>query len=74
MEVINIPVAEEIKKAFDEAKPETKLQLSSVVSLFLQYSLADKSLTDIMAHISDNAQARGLTPEILAEILGEDSV
>ncbi len=73
MKTITIPVAEEIKRAFESANPETQQQLTSLISLFFQYSLADKSLTDVMAEISKNAQARGLTPEILAEILAEDN-
>ena len=31
-----------------------------------------KSLTEVMAEISDKAQQRGLTPEILKEILADD--
>ncbi|MGI0479497.1 hypothetical protein ACN4EE_01770 [Geminocystis sp. CENA526] len=73
MTTITIPVAEEVKTAFESAKPETQQQLTSLISLFFQYNLADKSLTDVMAEISKNAQARGLTPEILAEILAEDN-
>ncbi|WP_069789417.1 hypothetical protein A5482_015920 (plasmid) [Cyanobacterium sp. IPPAS B-1200] len=73
MTTITIPVAEEIKRAFESARPETQQQLSSFISLFFQYNLADKSLADVMAEISKNAQARGLTPEILADILAEDN-
>lgn len=73
MKTITIPVADEVKRAFESAKPETQQQLSSLIGLFFQYNLADKSLTDLMAEISKNAQARGLTPEILAEILAEDN-
>lgn len=31
-----------------------------------------RSLEEIMEQISENAQGRGMTPEILSEILGED--
>ncbi len=73
MTTITISVAQEVKTAFESAKPETQQQLTSLISLFFQYNLADKSLTDVMAEIAKNAQARGLTPEILAEILAEDN-
>jgi hypothetical protein len=43
MTTITIPVAEEIKRAFESAKPETQQQLSSIVTLFFRYNLADKS-------------------------------
>jgi hypothetical protein len=42
MTTITIPVAEEVKRAFESAQPETQQQLSSLVTLFFQYNLANK--------------------------------
>jgi hypothetical protein len=52
--------------------PETQKQLSSIIQLFLRENLHNKTLTEVMAEISDKAQQRGLTPEILQEILADN--
>lgn len=41
-------------------------------NIFLREKLYGKTLTNVMAEISDQAQQRGLTPEILEEILADD--
>jgi len=66
---IIIQVDEEIKAAFDRANPEIKKQLNDMIELLLRDKLSGKTLTEVMAEISDKAQERGLTPEILQEIL-----
>ncbi len=70
---IIIPVDEEIKVAFEQANPEIKRQLSDMIQLFLRDKLSGQTLTEVMAEISDRAQQRGLTPEILREILADDN-
>ena len=72
MTTITIQVDEDIKKAFEGATPETQKQLSSILQLFLRENLHNKTLTEVMAEISDRAQQRGLTPEILQEILADN--
>jgi antitoxin component of RelBE/YafQ-DinJ toxin-antitoxin module len=72
MASITIQVDEDIKAAFEEANPEIQKQLSSVVKLFFRENLHNKRLTEVMAEISDKAQERGLTPEILRDILAEN--
>lgn len=73
MASITIQVDEDIKKAFEGATSETQKQLSSIVKLFLRGNLHNKTLTEVMAEISDLAQQRGLTPEILQEILADNN-
>lgn len=73
MASITIQVDEDIKTAFEEANPEIQKQLSYIVQLFFRENLHNKSLTEVMAKISDKAQQRGLTPEILQEILSDDN-
>ncbi|MEX6779877.1 hypothetical protein ABIT13_24765 [Limnospira fusiformis NRMCF6962] len=68
MASIILQVDEEIKVAFEQANPEIQKQLSHIVQLFLRRNLYDKRLTEVMAEISDKAQQRGLTPEILQDI------
>lgn len=72
MASITIQVDEDIKIAFEEANPEIQKQLSSVVKLFFRENLLQKSLTEVMAEISDRAQQRGLTLEILQDILADN--
>lgn len=72
MTSITIEVDQEIKIAFEEANPEIKQQLSSIITTFFKQNLSQKTLIEVMAEISDKAQARGLTPEILEEILTDN--
>ncbi|MGK7928558.1 MAG: hypothetical protein AB4290_25540, partial [Spirulina sp.] len=59
MASIILQVDEEIKTAFEQANPEIQKQLSNIIQLFLQERLYSKSLTDLIAEISDKAQKRG---------------
>lgn len=69
MAIITIEVDEEIKTAFESATLETQKHLSSIIQLFFHKNLQTKTLTEVMAEISDRGQKRGLTPEILQNIL-----
>lgn len=73
MATIILQVDEEIKAAFEQANPEIQKQLSDLIQLFLREKLASKTLIEVMEEISDKAQQRGLTPEILQEILADDN-
>ncbi|MDB9517978.1 hypothetical protein PN466_13570 [Roseofilum reptotaenium CS-1145] len=61
MASITLEVDAEIKAAFERANPDIQKQLSDLVQLFLREQLYSKSLTEVMAEISDKAQQRGLT-------------
>ncbi|MEG4090374.1 hypothetical protein, partial [Microcoleus sp. Pol12B4] len=54
-----------------EASPKTQQELSSIIQLFFRQNLHNKKLTHVMAEISDRAMQRGLTPEILQDILAD---
>lgn len=71
METITIPVDPAIKTAFNQASLETQRQLTLVLNLFFEEKLQGKTLSEVMAEISDQAQKRGLTPEILDDILAD---
>ncbi|MBE9145654.1 hypothetical protein [Planktothrix mougeotii] len=73
MASIILQVDEEIKAVFEQANPEIQKQLSHIIQLFLREKLYSKTLTEVMAEISDKAQQRGLTPEILQDILADDN-
>lgn len=69
METITIPVELEIKTAFEQATPETLQKLTTLLNLLFKDQQKEQTLTEVMAEISDKAQARGLTTEILELIL-----
>ncbi|MDJ1182460.1 hypothetical protein [Roseofilum casamattae] len=73
MASITLEVDAEVKAVFEQANPDLQKQLSDLVQLFLREQLYSKSLTEVMAEISDKAQQRGLTSEILQEILADDN-
>ncbi|NEP44460.1 MAG: hypothetical protein F6K35_36690 [Okeania sp. SIO2H7] len=70
---ITIEVDENIKTAFEAATAETRQQLNAIIQLFFRENLHEKTLTEVLAEIGDRAQQRGLTPEILQEILAENN-
>ena len=72
METINIKVEPEVAKLYQESDNNKKEKLNTLIKLFFQSDFAQKSLTEVMAEISDKAQERGLTPEILESILNDD--
>ena len=69
METITISVDSEIKTAFEEATPETLKKLTTLLNLLFKDQQKEQTLTEVMAEISEKAQSRGLTPEILEFIL-----
>ncbi len=72
METITINVDSEVARAYREAEVNKQQQLSTMIKLFFQPDLANKTLSQVMAEIADKAEKRGLTPEILQSILEDD--
>jgi len=71
-----VPVTLELEEAaarvFKNASPEERRTLEALVSLqLLEASTPRQSLRELMDIISQRAQERGLTEEILQEILKE---
>ncbi len=73
MAIITIQVDDNIKRAFEAASLKTQQELSSIIQLFFRQNLHNKTLTQVMAEISDLATQRGLTPEILQDILADNN-
>jgi len=70
MQTVNIQVTPEAAKAFRNASPAERKKLELLLSLrLLEVSRARKSLEEVMREISRSAQVRGLTPEILDDLL-----
>ncbi len=71
---ITIEVDEGAARAFVEASPSEKRKLQLLLSLRLQ-ELTDssgKTLQAVMDEISERAESRGLTPEILETLLRDE--
>lgn len=69
---ITIRVKPSIAKAFRRAPARQRRKFETLVNLrLLEATSAPSSLSEIMRQTSRNASARGLTPEILREILNE---
>jgi hypothetical protein len=71
-EAITIRVAPEVAKAYQSALEGDQKKIDAILSLRLKELTNNKrSLEEVMRDISQKAQARGLTPEILEDLLSE---
>jgi len=70
METINIQVAPEIAKAYVEVSPAQEAKIQAFLKVMFT---KQKSLSEIMDQIADEAAANGMTPEILESILADES-
>lgn len=69
-ETITIRVDARAAEAFRSVSDEEKRKLEAILSLrLLEVTRTQESLEAVMRRISRNAQQRGLTPEILQDIL-----
>lgn len=69
---ITIRVDPEAAQAYEAASVEERRKLDVLLSLKLtEVTQAEQPLEEIMQSISQNVQARGLTPEILQILLDE---
>ena len=67
---ITIPVDTQTAQIYTKASSEDKRKLRVLLSLWLrEFAASPRPLKVIMDEVSDKAQARGLTPEILESLL-----
>jgi hypothetical protein len=68
---ITIPVDPDLAERFNQAPVDVQEKIAQALNLRLREVVEgeEETLEQVMRQISRNAQARGLTPEILAEIL-----
>lgn len=70
MATITLQVDADMAQAYGNAPAEDCSKLNLLMNLWLrQLTARSTSLSSLMDDISDKAQARGLTPEILEEML-----
>jgi hypothetical protein len=72
MKSITIQVEETIANAYQASDLQKQEKINTLIKLFLQPEFSQKSLSEVMEDIADKAQQRGLTPEILEEILNDE--
>ena len=73
MEAIRIELDERAAQAYRETPPAERRKLERLLSQRLTEYLQDpSSLEDIMRRMSREAAQRGLTPEILQDILDDE--
>ena len=73
-ETTSIQVGYDLASAYNSASQEDQRRLQLLMRLWLKEfsTQPGPSLSEVMDMISDRAQARGLTPEILESILNKD--
>lgn len=70
---ITIRVNAEVARIFEAASEEHRRKLEALLSLKLSDAARSKrTLEEVMSDISHNAQARGLTSEILDSIMNDE--
>ena len=70
MQTISIQVSSEAAQAYRKASAEDRKKMELLLSLrLLEVSRIHKSLKQVISEISRSAQERGLTPEILEDLL-----
>jgi len=71
--IVNIQLDAEAARIYQQASTEDKKKMQILLSLRLrEFGKPTKSLRSIMNGISDKAQERGLTPEILEALLNDE--
>ena len=71
-EKITIRVTPEAARIYQSASEQERRKLDALLSLRLsEVALPSRPFKELMREASEEAQARGLTPEILKEILDE---
>lgn len=70
---ITIPLDTDTARVYTEAPAEVQKKLRILLSLWLrEFAVSPRSLRAVMDEISENAQARGLSPEMLESLLHAD--
>jgi hypothetical protein len=71
---ISIPVEKELARIYNAASTQDREKIQTLLALWLREIAAPgpTSLGDLMDSISDRAQSRGLTPEILESLLDDE--
>ncbi len=73
MTTIRIPLEQDVARIYQRASRVEKEKIQALLSLWLrEFGNPPESLPSLMDEISENARARGLTPEILDSLLADE--
>lgn len=72
MNTIAIQVDEEIAKAYREAQPSEQLKIQQLLNRWLKQTMQRRPLEAIIQDMQAQAQASGLTQDVLNEILADE--
>ena len=73
MSTISISVDPDVQAVFARSSDRERQELGQLVSLYLKEGWANKNLIQVMEEVSDRAEQRGLTQEILDDLLMDES-
>ncbi|MGG6268406.1 hypothetical protein ACQ4M3_19585 [Leptolyngbya sp. AN03gr2] len=71
METITIQVDVEVARTYQAANPEQQQRIQALMSSWLKRAMQVTQLQTTLDQLSDEAEANGLTPEMLQSILDE---
>lgn len=71
MTTITIQIDPDIAAAFQASQPEQQQKIQTLINQWMRQALKISTLQNTMDKLSDEAEANGLTPEILQSILDE---
>lgn len=71
MTTITIQIDPDIAAAFQVSQPEQQQKIQTLINQWMRQALKISTLQNTMDKLSDEAEANGLTPEILQSILDE---
>lgn len=75
MRLVEIPLDSELAQIYSDASEESQKKVQVLLDLYLREVMVLPSSTPletVMDTVSKNAQARGLTPEVLDSILNNE--
>lgn len=74
MSELTLQVDEDVAQAFENAPNEVRQKIQILFNRWVRdiTSTSTRPLTEVMDEISTNAEARGLTPDILESLLKDD--
>lgn len=72
MATITVSIPSELADIYNTASEQDRQKIQVLLSLWLREISSGLSLSEMMDYISDNAQERGLTPEILESLLNDE--
>ncbi len=71
MTTLSIQFDPDIAQAFQSSQPEQQQKIQNLLNQWMRQALKISTLQTTMDKLSDEAEANGLTPEILQSIINE---